>query len=106
MRSIVLAGVFAGAIAPAAAADESGRLLFTKGTTPACAVCHTLKDAGAVGAVGPVLDEIQPDVERVMNALRNGIGQMPSYKATLSDAQIEALAKYVAGASRGASAGR
>jgi len=32
---------------------------------------------------------------RVAKAIRNGIGQMPSYRATLSDADIEALAEYV-----------
>jgi mono/diheme cytochrome c family protein len=62
-------------------------------------VCHTLKDAGSEGAVGPVLDELKPDAARVANALRNGLGNMPSYKAVLSDAQIKALAQYVAKAS-------
>ncbi|MBC7939800.1 MAG: cytochrome c [Chitinophagaceae bacterium] len=78
-----------------------GRQLFTKGATPSCAVCHTLKDASAAGAVGPVLDELKPDARRVAAALRNGIGQMPSYKALLSEAQIQALAEYVAGATAG-----
>jgi len=75
--------------------------LFTQGTTPACALCHTLKDAGSAGAVGPVLDELKPDASRVANALRNGLGSMPSYKATLTEAQIDALARYVAAASGG-----
>lgn len=78
-----------------------GRQLFTQGATPSCAVCHTLKDASAAGAVGPVLDEIKPDAARVAAALRNGIGQMPSYKALLSEAQIQALAEYVARATAG-----
>lgn len=85
---------------PALAADDAalaqGRQLFLKGATPACALCHTLQDAGAEGAVGPVLDELRPDAARVLTALRNGIGQMPSYRATLSDAQMQALAQYVA----------
>jgi mono/diheme cytochrome c family protein len=34
--------------------------------------------------------------------LRNGLGSMPSYRATLTDAQIEALARYVSKASGGA----
>ncbi|MEP7301744.1 MAG: cytochrome c [Caldimonas sp.] len=93
---------FAGA---AAAADDDatrlalGKALFTKDATPPCALCHTLKDAGADGAVGPVLDELQPDAARVATALRNGIGAMPSYRALLKDEQIEALARYVAKAS-------
>ncbi len=86
--------------APAAASDDAaqmelGRQLFTQGAAPPCAVCHTLKDAGAQGAVGPVLDEIKPDAQRVATALRNGVGAMPSFKATLSEEQIAALARYV-----------
>jgi cytochrome c6 len=75
------------------------RDLFTKGAVPPCALCHTLKDAGAAGAVGPILDELQPDAARVVAALKNGIGAMPSYKATLNEAQMQALGRYVAKAS-------
>jgi cytochrome c6 len=97
-------GIAAGALAtialPASAADnaallQQGKALFMQGSVPACAVCHTLKDAGAEGAVGPSLDELKPDAKRVATALRNGIGQMPSYNGKLSDAQIAALAAYV-----------
>jgi cytochrome c6 len=92
---------------PASAADDAaalaaGKALFTGGATPPCALCHTLKDAGTTGAIGPPLDEIQPDAARVEMALRNGIGAMPSYKATLKEDQILALARYVAKASGGA----
>lgn len=83
------------------AAYAAGKVLFSK-VTPACAVCHTLRDAGAEGAVGPVLDELKPDAARVAKALRDGLGSMPSYRATLSDEQIAALARYVAKASGGA----
>lgn len=91
----------AGSIAaPAAAADDAaqlalGKQLFTQ-AVPACALCHALKDAGAEGAVGPALDELKPDASRVATALRNGIGQMPSYQGKLDDAQIAAIAAYVA----------
>ena len=92
---------------PAGAADEAaalaeGKALFVGGATPPCALCHTLKDAGTTGAIGPPLDELQPDAARVATALRNGIGAMPSFKATLTEAQIQALARYVAKASGGA----
>jgi cytochrome c6 len=76
-----------------------GKALFTRRAVPACAVCHTLKDAGAEGAVGPVLDELRPDAARVAQALRQGLGSMPSYRAALSDEEIAALARYVAVAS-------
>jgi sulfite dehydrogenase len=85
-----------------AATLAAGKALFAGGATPPCALCHTLKDAGTTGAIGPPLDEIQPDAERVATALRNGIGAMPSYKATLKEEQIQALARYVAKASGGA----
>ena len=90
--------------APAAAADDDalfalGRRLFTGEATPACRQCHTLRDAGSTGAIGPVLDELQPDAQRVMRALRSGLGVMPSYEGRLSDREIEALARYVSVAS-------
>ena len=83
-----------------AAQMELGKQLFLVGAQPACAICHTLKDAGAEGAVGPVLDELKPDAARVTKALRDGLGAMPSFKATLSEEQIAALALYVSKASR------
>lgn len=91
---------------PSVAADDAaqlalGKTLFTRSAVPACATCHTLKDAGSEGAVGPNLDELRPDATRVATALRNGLGNMPSYKASLSEEQILALARYVAQASGG-----
>jgi sulfite dehydrogenase len=86
------------AAAAGAQAQEDGRKLFTS-VTPACALCHALKDAGAEGAIGPSLDELKPDQERVVKALKNGIGQMPAF-THLSEAQIQALARYVAQATK------
>lgn len=90
-----LAGGLACAAEPGDA--EAGRALFLKGSTPACAVCHTLADAGSAGTIGPNLDELKPDAHRVAQAVRNGIGVMPAFDA-LSDADVQALAKYVSGA--------
>ena len=89
---------------PASAAEDAdkmalGKKLFTSSAVPACALCHTLKDAGSEGAVGPVFDDLKPNAARVSKALRDGLGAMPSYKATLSEAQIDALAYYVSRAS-------
>ena len=86
--------------APALAADESaqlqrGKALFTQ-TQPACAVCHTLAAAGSEGQVGPVLDELKPDADRVRRVLRAGLGAMPSFADKLSAADIDALAVFVA----------
>ena len=101
----LLATGLAGASAPAAAGEaaqmELGKQLFTVGAKPACAVCHTLKDAGSEGAIGPVLDDLKPEASRVAKALRQGVGAMPSFRETLTDAQIDALSLYVAKASRG-----
>ncbi|MEF7616667.1 cytochrome c [Aquincola sp. MAHUQ-54] len=99
--------MLAAAATPAAAADrqaqfDAGRKLFLQEAVPACALCHALKEAGAEGAVGPALDDLQPDAGRVAAALRNGLGQMPSYGGRLSDAEIDALAVYVSRASGGA----
>jgi cytochrome c6 len=82
--------------------QEAGRKLFKTGTAPACAVCHTLADAQSTGAVGPVLDEIKPDAERVAKAVRMGIGVMPAFGDKLSEADIALLARYVAQATGGA----
>lgn len=85
----------------AGAADDAARIalgkqLFMSGTTPACAVCHSLNDAGSQGAVGPVLDELKPDAARVAKAVKSGIGQMPPFGDKLSEEQVAALAAYVA----------
>ena len=92
---LALAGMAAHA---SAQGDEraAGRKLFTSGTAPSCAVCHTLSDAQAEGAVGPVLDEIKPNAERVANAVRNGLGVMPAFREKLSEADIALLSRYVA----------
>ena len=74
---------------------EAGRLLFTQGAKPACAICHALADAGAAGEIGPSLDELKPDEARVIKALKTGIGQMPAFTA-LTDEQMQILARYVA----------
>ncbi len=84
-------------------ADETsyfalGKKLFST-AVPACGICHTLKDAGSEGAVGPILDELKPNQIRVTTALNNGIGAMPSFKDKLSPEEIRAIATYVSKAS-------
>ena len=60
-----------------------------------CATCHTLADAKANGEIGPNLNQIKPDIGRVINAVTNGIGVMPAYVGNLSEKEIEAVAHYV-----------
>ena len=56
-----------------------------------CATCHSLGDANSKGKVGPNLNEIKPDISRVLMAVKNGIGVMPAYQGQLSDEEIEAI---------------
>ena len=61
-----------------------------------CATCHTLQDANSNGNIGPNLNEIRPDIVRVLSAVTNGIGVMPAYEGQLSTEEIKAVANYVA----------
>ena len=60
-----------------------------------CAACHTLSDAGSNAMIGPNLNEIRPDIQRIIMAVRNGIGVMPAMEGILSDEEIKAVAHYV-----------
>jgi cytochrome c6 len=60
-----------------------------------CAACHTLSDAESDGNIGPNLNEIKPDVQRILMAVKNGIGVMPAMEGLLSNEEIEAVAHYV-----------
>ena len=84
-----------------AAGDEAvGRKLFTEVASPPCATCHVLAAAGTSGRIGPSLDELKPDADRVARAVKQGVGVMPPYES-LTDEQIAVLARYVARASGG-----
>jgi mono/diheme cytochrome c family protein len=71
-----------------------GKEVFLERAQPQCALCHTLADAEAIGEVGPNLDELKPDADRVKTAVTNGIGPMPANEI-LTDEEIEAVALYV-----------
>ena len=60
-----------------------------------CASCHTLKDAGTTGTIGPNLDQLKPPQPIVERQVTNGGAVMPAFKGKLSPAQITAVAKYV-----------
>jgi len=116
MRAVTMPGALRGfacamAVLPwgfagAAQTDEPpgyvrGKALFTT-VQPACALCHTLQTAGAEGQVGPVLDDLKPEAERVLRVLRNGFGVMPSYEGQLSEEDMRALATFVSHSTGGA----
>jgi len=63
--------------------------------TAGCTGCHTLKDAGATGTVGPNLDQLKPSDAAVQLQVTNGGGVMPAFKDQLTKAEIAAVAKYV-----------
>ena len=60
-----------------------------------CAACHTLSDAGSIAEIGPNLNQIRPQVQSILMAVKNGIGVMPAMEGILSDEEIEAVAHYV-----------
>ena len=71
---------------------EMGKTIFL---VQGCAACHTLADAKSYGEMGPNLNQIKPDIARVINTVTNGIGVMPPYEGVLSTQEIEAVAHYV-----------
>jgi cytochrome c6 len=79
------------------ATAASGKDVFT--TT--CGGCHTLGDAGTSGASGPNLDEAAPDAATVKAYVRGGGGGMPAFGDTLANAEIDAVAAYVANVAGG-----
>lgn len=84
------------ALSCAAHGEELGRKVFTHIAQPPCQLCHTLKAAGAEGTIGPSLDELKPDLEKSLQAVRNGVGVMPPFRDKLTPEQIEAVARFVA----------
>jgi mono/diheme cytochrome c family protein len=69
--------------------------------TAGCKGCHTLKDAGATGTVGPNLDQAKPPLDLVLDRVTNGKGVMPSFSGQLSEQQIANVAAYVVQATQG-----
>lgn len=100
LRAFVLAtaAMTVGAHAAGDSADTLGKQIFQTGggEMPACSVCHTLSDAGGTGAIGPNLDEMMPESDRVRIAVHDGVGVMPAFGESLSEDEIAAVAEYVA----------
>lgn len=73
--------------------DQGKQIFLEEGN---CATCHTLQDANSHGNIGPNLNEIKPDIMRIISAVTNGIGVMSAYEGQLSTEEIKAVATYVA----------
>jgi mono/diheme cytochrome c family protein len=84
-------GTGTGSAGGAENASADGKQVFTQN----CKGCHTLKDAGATGSVGPNLDDLKPPKATVARQVNNGGGPMPAFKGKLTDAQINAVSTYV-----------
>ena len=77
---------------------ENGKKIFA---SAGCGSCHTLKDAGASGTIGPNLDEAKPDFQLAVDRVTNGASPMPSFKDQLSEQEIADVAAYVVQATGG-----
>jgi mono/diheme cytochrome c family protein len=69
--------------------------------TAGCTGCHTLKDAGSTGTVGPNLDQAKPPLSLAVMRVTQGAGAMPSFKGQLSTKQIADVTAYVVHATGG-----
>ena len=74
-----------------AISGTNGKQIFQK----KCASCHTLKDAGSTGTIGPNLDQLMPPFALVQKQVTNGGSVKPAFKSQLTKAQIDAVARYV-----------
>jgi cbb3-type cytochrome c oxidase subunit III len=81
-----------GFVQPVKVTSTSGETIFKA----KCGSCHTLAAAGTKGTIGPNLDQLMPPFARARTQVINGGGAMPAFKDLLSDAQINAVARYVA----------
>ncbi len=85
------------AVAPTTAASDAGDATAGKAVfaSAGCTGCHTLKDAGASGTIGPNLDDKKPPYSLVIDRVTHGKGVMQPFDGKLSATDIENVAKYV-----------
>jgi cbb3-type cytochrome c oxidase subunit III len=81
-----------GSATPPAKLGTDGKTIFQS----ECASCHTLAAAQATGTIGPNLDQLKPSEAIAKHQVEVGGGVMPAFKGKLTDAQIAAVAKFVA----------
>lgn len=76
-------------------AGERGRDVYLSASQPGCGTCHILKHAGSTAAVGPNLDVMRPDLQKIIRSVTQGVGVMPPQREVLTKGQIEDVAAYV-----------
>lgn len=106
VTALLAVGLWQGIAAFAASRSDgdpqAGKSVFAEA---GCGSCHTLKDAGASGSIGPDLDRLKPPADRVIRQVENGGGSMPAFAGRLSAKQIHDVAAYVVAATSGTGAG-
>lgn len=76
-----------------AGSGSPGAKIFTE---QGCGNCHTMKAADATGTVGPDLDALRPNEQKVVSQVTNGGNGMPAFKDKLTATEIEQVASFVA----------
>ena len=61
-----------------------------------CGTCHSLRDAGSGGLIGPDLDAVRPSAARVRRAIRTGSIDGVMQPGLLRGREARAMAAYVA----------
>jgi mono/diheme cytochrome c family protein len=70
-----------------------------------CGGCHMLSAAKSTGTVGPNLDQLRPEAQRVARQVRNGGVGMPSFSKKLSETEISQVAEFVSESTRNSTMG-
>ena len=91
--SLVATGCGGESAGPSVEVDAQGAQVFADA---GCGGCHTLAAAGSKGSAGPNLDALEPSADLVERQVRAGGGGMPSFASKLDQAEIVAVADYVA----------
>ncbi|MCW3473512.1 c-type cytochrome [Limobrevibacterium gyesilva] len=82
------------ATAQGAPAQEGGKLDVNQLFAGTCGWCHS--DGGRVAGKGPKLMDTERSDEFIRNRIRNGKeGAMPAFGQMFSDADIDAIIKYI-----------
>lgn len=62
-----------------------------------CGSCHTFGPAGTLGTAGPSLDDTSLTPAAAAAVIAKGTAGMPAYADGLSDAELQAVARFVTG---------